>query len=153
MTLEAKRLQCAQLESELDKMRKALVSFSYQVDPTLHNDLTTIMSNNTGNITPFMNLFWQEQKQMSTVSGTGVRYHPMIIRFCLSLVAKSRSAYEEMRQCNILTLPSTRILRDYKNFIKPETGFHNNIIDGLNMITKGYFGIQRYIVLLFDEKK
>ena len=69
MTLQAKRLQCAQLESELDKMRKALVSSSYQVDPTLHNDLSTIMSNNTGNITQFMNLFWQEQKKLSTVSG------------------------------------------------------------------------------------
>ena len=101
-----------------------------------------------------MNLFWQEQKKLSSCKNpSGVRYHPMIIRFCLSLMSKSPSAYEEIRNSNILTLPSTRTLRDYKNFIKPETGFRKKVIDDLKNLTKDYFDIQRYIVLLFDEMK
>ena len=100
-----------------------------------------------------MNLFWQEQKKLSTKTSSGVRYHPMIIRFCLSLLSKSPSTYEEIRNSNILTLPSTRTLRDYKNFIKPEPGFRKSVIDDLNTITNGYFDIERYIVLLFDEMK
>ena len=76
-----------------------------------------------------------------------------MIRFCLSLLSKSPSAYEEIRNSHILTLPSTRTLRDYKNFIKPEPGFRKGVINDLNMITKDYFNIDRYIVLLFEEMK
>ena len=77
----------------------------------------------------------------------------MIIRFCLSLLSKLPSAYEEIRNSNILTLPITRTLRDYTNFIKPESGFRNKVIDEFKTMTKDYFDIQRYIVLLFDEMK
>ena len=43
-----------------------------------------------------MNLFWQQQQKLFASNSTGVRYHPMIIRYCLSLVAKSPSLYEEI---------------------------------------------------------
>ncbi|CAK8698067.1 unnamed protein product [Clavelina lepadiformis] len=35
-------------------------------------------------------------------------------RFCLSLAAKSKNAYEELRQSGILRLPSSRTLNDYQ---------------------------------------
>ena len=152
LTLQAQRLKCAQLEAEIEIMRKELTESSCKIDQTLHTDLVKIMSNSSSKITPFMNLFWQEQKKMSSPNPSGVRYHPMIIRFCLSLHSKSRSTYEEIRNSGILTLPSTRTLRDYKNFIKPETGIRKQIIDDLNDITNEYFDIERYI-LLFDEMK
>ena len=72
---------------------------------------------------------------------------------CLSLASKSKSAYEELRNSNILRLPSTRTLVDYKNLIKPGTGFCKEIIDNLCEITKDYSNVERYIVLLFDEMK
>ena len=154
LTLQAQRLKCKQLEAEIGKMRQELSEYSCKIDQTLHTDLVNIMSNTSSyKITPFMNLFWQEQKKMSSANSSAVRYHPMIIRFCLSLHSKSRSAYEEIRNSGILTLPSTRTLRDYKNFIKPETGVRKQVIDDLNDITIEYFDIQRYIVLLFDEMK
>lgn len=77
----------------------------------------------------------------------------MMIRFCLSLWSKLASAYEEIRNSNTLTLPSTRTLRDYKNFIKPETGLRTQVVEDLKHITSNFIGIQRYIVLLFDEMK
>ena len=57
----------------------------------------------------------------------------MIIRYCLSLVAKSPAAYDknrydEKRGIGFLILPSRRRLRDYKNCIRPEQGFNSNIM-------------------------
>ena len=77
----------------------------------------------------------------------------MIIRFCLSLASKSKSGYEELRNSNILVLPSSRTLRDYKNAIAPQTGFRKQIIDDLNKLTRDYFDIQRHFCLLIDEMK
>ena len=79
--------------------------------------------------------------------------HPMIIRFCLSLVAKSPSCYEELRNSGVLVLPSQRRLKDYRNAIKPKRGFQKEVIDELNAETNNYFDVQRYVVLLFDEMK
>lgn len=52
----------------------------------------------------------------------------MITRFCLSLASKSASAYDELHNCNVLVLPSRRTLRDYKNVIKPSTGFNTEVV-------------------------
>ena len=77
----------------------------------------------------------------------------MIIRYCLSLVAKSPACYEELRSSKILKLPSQRTLRDYKNCIRPHTGFQEKAIEDLKEQTNSYFDVQRYVVLLFDEMK
>ena len=53
----------------------------------------------------------------------------------------------------ILRLPSTRTLKDYKNFIKPGTGFRQEIVQDLVKMTKEYSNTQRYLVLMFDEMK
>lgn len=77
----------------------------------------------------------------------------MIIRFCLSLAAKSPSCYEELRNSGVLVLPSQRRLKDYRNAIKPERGFQRGVIDVLKEETNSYFDVQRYVILLFDEMK
>jgi hypothetical protein len=100
-----------------------------------------------------MNLFWQEQKKLLSNNSTGVRYHPMIIRYCLSLAAKSPACYEELRKSKILKLPSQRTLRDYRNSIRPNTGFQEEVIEELKVQAHSYFDVQRYVVLLFDEMK
>ena len=51
----------------------------------------------------FRKLFWEQQRALIS-KGTGVRYHLVIIRFCLSLAAKSASAYDELLSSNILTV-------------------------------------------------
>ena len=77
----------------------------------------------------------------------------MIIRYCLSLAAKSPSCYEELRNSGVLFLPSQRTLQDYRNFIRPKRGFHETVLQELTAMTDTYFDVQRYIVLLFDEMK
>ena len=68
-------------------------------------------------------MFSEEQQKYMSSSKKGVRYHPMIIRYCLGLAAKSPTVYEEIRyneknKSGILVLPSRRKLRDYKNYIR-----------------------------------
>lgn len=77
----------------------------------------------------------------------------MVIRYCLSLYAKSSSTYQEIRKSGILRLPSSRTLGDYKNFIKPGIGFHTGIIEDLKKSTGSYSSHQRYITIVFDEMK
>ena len=87
LTLQKQRIKCAELERELSAMRTELQKSSVEVDNDLSNDFVQILDSADSKITPFMNLFWQEQKKLFNKSAIGVRYHPMIIRFCLSLAA------------------------------------------------------------------
>ena len=100
-------------------MRVELEKSSMEIDNELSNDFGKILDSADTKITQFMKLFWQEQRKLFTRSTTGVRYHPMIIRFCLSLAAKSPSCYEELCNSGVLVLPSQRRLKDYRNAIKP----------------------------------
>ena len=119
----------------------------------LNHDFTQILDSAGTKVTPFMNLFWQEQKKLFAKTSTAVRYHPMIIRFCSSLASKSPSCYEELRNSGVLVLPSQRRLKDYRNAIKPKRGFQKEVLDVLIEETEHYFDVQRYVVLLFDEMK
>ena len=153
LTLQMQRLKCAELEQKLEEMKLEIQRSSVEVDHQLSQDITSIPGKSEKNITPFMDLFWQQQKKLSTRSSTGVRYHPMIIRYCLSLARKSPACYEELRKRKILVLPSQRTLKDYRNCIRPKAGFQEEVIEELKDLTNSYFDVQRYIVLLFDEMK
>ena len=89
LALQQQRLKCQQLQEELQRMRTELSTNAVPVDNELNNDLLTILDNNESEMTPFMKLFWKEQRKMLSGSRTGVRYHPMIIRYCLSVHSKS----------------------------------------------------------------
>ena len=82
----------------------------------------------------------------------------MIIRYCLNLVAKSPSLYDEIRYdesqgTDFIILPSRRRLRDYKNYIKPERGLNKNIIAELLDKTKSFTSTEKYCIITFDEMK
>ena len=64
LALKQERLQCAQLQSKLNDMKTKLETSSVFVDSQLSNDLINILSDSPNHITPFMNLFWQQQKKL-----------------------------------------------------------------------------------------
>ena len=127
-----------------------------------------------------MRLVWKEQQRLSTVSAKGWRYHRQFIRFCLSLQAKSSSAYDELSE--VLVLPSQRCLgrnisitllnliyfenlfRDigfsssycfvpvYLSF-KARPGIVKENVNKLASLTSDFGGIQQYIGIIFDEMK
>lgn len=140
LTLQGQRLRCAELEQQLKNMKAELQKSNIEIDNELSDEFTRIIGS-AKQVTPFMNLFWQEQKKLFSRNSTGVRYHPMIIRFCLSLAAKSPSCYEELRNSGVLVLPSQRRLKDYRNAIKPDRGFQKGVIDILKEETDSYFNL------------
>ena len=134
-------------------------SSTVEVKDYLHDDLVKIYSQNLNSETPnFMKLFWEEQQKYVGKSRKGIRYHPMIIRYCLNLAAKSSAAYEEIRYdeklgTGFLVLPSQRRLRDYRNYIKPERGFNKNIISELKSKVSTFSDLEKHVILSFDEMK
>ena len=84
----------------------------------MSDEFISVLDREDVKMTPFMKLFWQEQKKMLSVSTMGVRYHPTMIRFFLSIHNKSSSAYKEFRDALgrkngvVLTLPCDKSLRD-----------------------------------------
>ena len=80
------------------KLQEEIACKSLPLDDNLGNDFINIMSNsNSGSVPPFMKLFWEEQQKYLSSCKEGVRYHPMIIRYCLGLAAKSPAVYDEIR--------------------------------------------------------
>lgn len=115
--------------------------------------MSEIISSNIDSCTPFMRLMWNEQNKLRSSNPKGLKYHPDLIRFSLSIYSKSPSAYEELRSSGILTLPSQRTLRDYRNAIKPMAGFNPDVIEELLILVKDFKAYQRYVVISFDEVK
>ena len=66
--------------------------------------------------------------------------------------AKSPAAYKKLRNSGVLVLPSQKTLRDYRNFFKIKPGLNSENIERLKGLCS-VFGIQRYVVLSFDEMK
>ena len=88
-TLQKQRLKCAQLEQALSEMLAELQKSSMEIDNDLNNDFMQLLDSAHTKITPFMKLFSEEQRKLFNRSSSRMRYHPMIIRFCLSLAAKT----------------------------------------------------------------
>ena len=133
-------------------MKNAIQKSGLVLQSEFSQDIQSIMTGNKEKLTPFMKLFWQQQQEAFTKNPNGIRYHPMIIRFCLSLAAKSASVYEELRNSKVLTLPS-RTLRDYRNVITPSVGFNPALVQELRQTAKSLTRVQRFVVLAFDEMK
>ena len=69
-----------------------------EVNTELGDNMVTIMSGaDQSKISPFMKFLWEEQQKYLKSSSTGIRYHSIIIRYCLSLAAKSSAAYNEIQ--------------------------------------------------------
>ncbi len=56
-----------------------------------------------------------------------MRWHPMMIRWCLNLKLLSSSAYHSLRTSGFIKLPSERTLRDYTNYFKSKEGFQPEV--------------------------
>jgi len=86
-----------------------------------------------------------------------MRWHPMVIRWCLYLRRKSSTAYEALRDSGFVTLPSSRTLFDYSHYIKSALGFQPDVVQVLKTEAekKGMYGEtwKCFVGILFDEIK
>ena len=147
------------LKKNIIDLQQELNASSLKVSNELDNDMKSIFSaTNEKNISPFMKLFWSEQQKYLGKSTRGIRYHPTVIKYCLSLAAKSPSTYDQMRydeknNSGFLILPSRRRLRDYKNYITPQRGFNKEILNELIKKTENFSENEKFVILLMDEMK
>ena len=152
-TIQRQRLECKDLKDQVARMSKDIMSNSIEIDKNLESDVLDILKSSDLKSSPHMDLFWQQQKKLLASPNFGRRYHPHLIRFCLSLHSKSPSAYRELATSGVLILPSERVLRDYRNYFKPKPGFNEENITRLKDMTIQLFDVQRYVVISFDEMK
>ena len=97
ITLQHYRIENKSLMSQINELKQAIEKSSVKVSEELSEDLVTIVSNaDHSKMPPFMKFFWEEQQKYLRASPRGIRYHPMIIRYCLSLASKSAGAYDEI---------------------------------------------------------
>ena len=78
----------------------------------------------------FQEIFFNEQIKYNRLKDKrSMRWHPVIIRWCLFIKNKSAKAYDGMRA--FLPLPSTRTLFDYTHFTESDLGFNNKVLQQL----------------------
>ena len=132
------------------------------LDDNLHSDLVGIMNDNGDKIKQaypegsFARLFWEEQLKAATVSDARqVRWHPVIIKWCLNLKLMSSAAYHALRTSGFIKLPSERTLRDYTHYFVNKPGFQDEVnqqmVDEIKKMSIDE--PRKYVALLVDEMK
>lgn len=153
-------------EQEVKKLQEYIKSSTEKngvlVDENLHNDLQAVMTDQSEEINrlfpegSFRRLFWDEQLKMAKLQNSkNMRWHPMMIRWCLNLKLLSSSAYHALRSSGFLKLPSERTLRDYTHFVKTRPGFQAEV-DSMLVREARLSELpewKKHIVLLLDEMK
>ena len=62
-------------------------------------------------------LLWEQQvKRQKVKSAKGMRWHPTLIRWCISMFAESPAAYHQLAESGFVHLPSRNTLKSYINF-------------------------------------
>ena len=141
------------------KVSKLIVNEGVRVAQDEEQIVKEVMKNqlNTFDENTPMRLLWQQQYEQSQKSPKGMRWHPLIIRWCLSIYQSSPATYRHIasKRNNFLVLPHVNTLKKYINFTDPMTGFNPDIIkqlikDSKLEILEEY---QKNVSLLFDEMK
>ena len=152
--------------NEVERLRSRLKEVTEKrgicVEKQLEDDLQTIMLEKTNEVrqqyaeNSFHRLFWDQQLEaLKTRDKRQIRWHPMMIHWCLSLKLLSSASYRALRSSSLLVLPSERTLKDYTHVVKAKPGFHPGIDEQLCRDAKidSIPEYQKYVCLVFDEIK
>lgn len=160
------KARCVAAEKKIkrleDTINRLLASSSVEVDNQLHQDLSQIVKENEDKVlkefheNSFQHLFWEQQvKALSVADSRQMRWHPMIIKWCLHLRMISSAGYRAMKSTGCIKLPSERTLRDYTHLTKAATGIQPEVSSQLRKEAKMEHleEWQKYVAVVFDEVK
>lgn len=156
---ELRRIE-KQRERLKEKLSKSVDENGVTVSNQLNTDLRTIVESEGSKATErqdcsyFQKIFWQQQAHASSMQNPrGMRWHPLMIKWCIYLRAHSQGAYETLRQSKCIQLPSQRTLRDYTHHLKPGPGFSSGVDSQLQSAVNIEKCEERdkYVLLLLDE--
>ena len=141
-----------------EKVKQLHDTQGFNVQSSLEEDLVTVMNQHENDLISkcdedsFQILFWKQQHQALS-KGRGVRWHPLMIKFCLYLHHCSSKAYKVLRNSKCLQLPSQRTLRDYSHCNMSGAGFSTATDEQLReYVNPGETLSHKSLVgLLFDE--
>ena len=149
------RLQIVRLQK---KISESIEQGGLKLDEELSKDMQQIFTDNTMKIQNFYQpesfqcLFWDQQmKALYLTDKRSMRWHPLIIKWCLYLRHLSGKAYETLRQCGVLRLPSQRTLRDYTHYSTTTIGFSFEIDQHLVDVADLSKDLNKYVILVIDE--
>ena len=119
------------LDRKLDhivaKLLIATQKVGVNLNSDMHDDVCSIMKQENDEIVrlyPEGSFFWSQQLDASRVKkASSMKWHRLMIKWCLYLRYKSSGAYEALKESGCLKLPSQRTLRDYTHVIKAANGF------------------------------
>ena len=70
---------------------------------------------------------------MRTNGKSGIRWHPLFIRWALNIMLymSSPKTYDVIQESGVLTLPSKRTLRDFTHWFQSGVGYQNEVFQQL----------------------
>ena len=153
-TLQVQRLK--------EKLQAVTAKEGLVLQDDLQDDFSALFEEQTSSVMSkhkpgsFQRLFWEQQAEaLKKPDKRQIRWHPMIIKWCLSLKLLSSACYSSMRSSGVVVLPSERTLRDYTHFVKAQSGFSAGVDEQLKTEARMESSpeYQRHVCLIFDEVK
>ena len=154
---ELRRIQ-KQRDRLKERLKEIVEKHGVPLDEQASDDFNHILQNEgcrrmervEGNT--FQHLFWKQQVEAASKKDPrGMRWHPLMIKWCIYLHYLSQGAYETM--CSCISLPSQRTLRDYTHHLKPGSGFSAGVDNHLHIAARLDKCDERdkCVLLLLDE--
>ena len=91
-----------------------------------HQSITGLMM-----IDELMEILLKDQAKALNTPAKKMRWHPLVIQWCLKMYCKFHSLFEGIRSSGALRLPSGRTLSDYKNFNPTQSGWQSETIKNM----------------------
>ena len=95
----------------LENNIEEICTVGVNVDKQMHQDLLGILQENDNYLRKlpsgsFKELFWNQQMKVAQLrSHSAMRWHPLMIKWCIYLRHISSGCYEAIRQSGCITLP------------------------------------------------
>lgn len=128
------------------------------VDSDFQSDLSQITKDATAVVTEnhppgsFERIFWDQQmKAHSLQNARSMKWHPLMIRWCIYLRHLSGTAYDTLRASNTIKLPSQRMLRNYTYYTSSQPGFSASVDKQIQDYARFESERDKFVVLLMDE--
>ena len=151
------RALCRKIEQLKSKLEKMTQSAGIDLDSNLNSDLQAIAAEKGDEIShppgTFARIFWDQQRESMLKNPKQMRWHPMMIKWCIHLKMLSTSCYNSFRSSGVVKLPSERTLRDYTNVIDAKAGFQREVDEQLVKEANITSEHEKYVALVFDEVK
>ncbi|XP_048241342.1 uncharacterized protein LOC125374488 [Haliotis rufescens] len=157
------------IQSEMERLKRTISQTISQKGLTLSvssdSDFSQLLKDHQDEVmhdypdeTSIQRLFWEQQMKYNKIKDKrAMRWHPMVIKWCLYMRSRSRKAYEVAGKSGFIALLSKRTLYDYSHALPSSLGFHPSYSKHLKEEAKslGMLDIEErsYVGILQDEVK